>query len=519
MVDRTVYRYFHYEKGATVSSAAPNDFAFAPATEQLAALQAKDVSSAELVELYLSRIAEHNPPLNAIVTIDADGARRGAKQADAARKEGQSLGPLHGLPITVKDSYETAGIRTVCGRPDLANHVPTQDAEAVDRLRRSGAIILGKTNMPTGNADVQASNPVFGRTNNPWDRSRTSGGSAGGGAAAAAAGLTSFDFGSEIGGSTRIPAHFCGLYGHKSTWQSVPLVGHIPGGPGEPGRWGEADMACAGVQVRGARDIIPALEATVGPLNPDGGFSYTLTPPRATALQDFRVAVWVDDPDCPVDNDVRCAIDDAVAALRDAGANVVEQPASIPVDIATSHELFLSLVMAAFSVDRSTISPRSGAALALRSLTNPGGDAAAALRGTIQSHRAWLFRDAARREIAQRWVRFFNEFDVLLLPVTPTAAPGHHNKDHDRFGRTIDVDGVARSYWDQTKWSALANIAGAPATTMPITTNAAGLPIGIQAMGPPGGDRTTVEFAALLTEALGGYRIPPPQRASVMSIA
>ena len=175
--------------------------------------------------------------------------------------------------------------------------------------------------------------------------------------------------------------------------------------------------------------------------------------------------------------------------------------------------------MAAFSVDRSTMSPRFGGALALRSLMSPRGDAAAALRGTIQSHRAWLFRDAARREIAQRWVGFFKEFDVLLLPVTPTAAPGHHNKDHDRFGRTIDVDGAARSYWDQTKWSALANIAGAPATTMPITTNAAGLPIGIQAMGPPGGDRTTVEFAALLTEALGGYRIPPQYRSSVTSTA
>jgi amidase len=502
-----------------VSSAAPHDFAFLPATEQLAALNSKDLSSAELVELYLSRISVHNPPLNAIVTIDPDGAQRAAKQADAARSEGQSLGPLHGLPITVKDSYETAGMRTVCGRPDLADYVPTQDAEAVARLRRAGAIILGKTNMPTGNADVQASNPVFGKTNNPWDRSRTSGGSAGGGAAATAAGLTSFDFGSEIGGSTRIPAHFCGLYGHKSTWQSVPLVGHIPGGPGDPGRWGEADMACAGVQVRGARDIIPALEATVGPLNPDGGFSYTLAPPRPTTLKDFRVAVWAEDPACPIDKDTHRAIGDAVAALRDAGAQVVEQPASIPVDLTTSHDLFLSLVMAAFSVDRSTMSPRFAGALALRSLMSPRGDAAAALRGTIQSHRAWLFRDAARREIAHRWVGFFKEFDVLLLPVTPTAAPGHHNKDHDRFGRTIDVDGATRSYWDQTKWSAVANIAGAPATTMPITTNAAGLPIGIQAMGPAGGDRTTVEFAALLTEMLGGYRIPPQQRASVMSIA
>jgi amidase len=502
-----------------MSPLASEDFAWLPATEQLAALAAGELSSAELVELYLARITTHNPLLNAIITVDADSARRTAKEADAARSRGGHLGPLHGLPITVKDSYETAGMRTVCGRPDLTDHVPTQDAEAVARLRRSGAIIVGKTNMPTGNADVQASNPVFGRTNNPWDRSRTSGGSAGGGAAATAAGLTSFDYGSEIGGSTRIPAHFCGLYGHKSTWQSVPLAGHIPGGPGDPGRWGEANMACAGVQVRGARDIIPALEATVGPLNPHGGFTYTLAPSRATALRDFRVAVWTDDPACPVDNDVRCAIDDAVSALKDAGARVVEHPTSIPVDLATSHDLFLSLVMGAFSVDRSTISPRSGAALALRSIMDPRGDGAAALRGTIQSHRAWLFRDAARREIAQRWVGFFDDFDVLLLPVTPTAAPGHHNRDHDRFGRTIDVDGVARSYWDQTKWSALANIAGAPATTMPITTNMAGLPIGIQAMGPPGGDRTTVEFAALLTEILGGYRIPPHHLSDVASVA
>ena len=209
-----------------VSYLAPDDFAWLPATEQLAALDAKDVSSAELVDLYLSRISTSNPSLNAIVTVDPDAARHAATEADAARSRGDDLGPLHGLPITVKDSYETAGMRTVCGRPDLADYVPTQDAEAVARLRRSGAIIVGKTNMPTGNADVQASNPVFGRTNNPWDLSRTSGGSAGGGAAATAAGLTSFDFGSEIGGSTRIPAHFCGLYGHK-----FDLAVRAAGGP------------------------------------------------------------------------------------------------------------------------------------------------------------------------------------------------------------------------------------------------------------------------------------------------
>lgn len=152
-----------------MSAKASDDIAWLPATAQLAVLAAKKVSSAELVELYLSRIDTYNASLNAIVTVDPDAARRVAKRSDAARARGDELGPLHGLPITVKDSYETAGMRTTCGRRDLADYVPTQDAEAVARLRRAGAIIMGKTNMPTGNQDVQASNPVFGRTNNPWD--------------------------------------------------------------------------------------------------------------------------------------------------------------------------------------------------------------------------------------------------------------------------------------------------------------------------------------------------------------
>lgn len=491
---------------------ADDDIAWLPATEQLAALDAKDVSSVELVELYLKRIAAENPALNAIVTVDEAGARAAAQAADDARAKGAELGPLHGLPITVKDSYETAGLRTVCGMPGLAGNVPTQDAEAVERLRSSGAVIIGKTNMPTGNQDVQSSNPVFGRSNNPWDLSRSPGGSAGGGGAATAAGLTGFDYGSEIGGSTRIPAHYCGLYGHKVTWRSVPLVGHIPPGPGDVNRWAEPDMACAGMQVRGARDILPALEATVGPPRRDGGFSYTLAPPRATKLKDFRVAVWAHDPFCPIDGDVRSALQDAIDALRAAGAAVTEHPASLPTELETSHSIFERLVYGAFSIDRSTLSGRSVAALTARMVQHPRGDATKALLGVSQSHRAWLFADAARQQLRDAWVTFFEEFDVLLMPVTPTAALPHHGKDDDRFGRHIDVSGQQRSYWDQVKWNAIANIAGCPATTMPVARNPVGLPVGVQVMGPAGGDKTTVEFAALLTEVVGGFEIPIPLR-------
>ncbi|MEV5493566.1 amidase family protein [Streptomyces bobili] len=198
------------------------DLPFQPATDQLDALASGQVSSEELLETYLRRIGVHNETLNAVVTLDVERAQCDARAADAKRAAGADLGALHGLPITLKDSYETAGLRTVCGRTHLKDYVPEQDAEAVQRLRAAGAVIIGKTNLPAGNQDVQADNPVFGPTLNPWNTARTSGGSAGGGAVATAVGLTAFDFGSEIGGSTRIPAHFNGLYGHKATWRSSP---------------------------------------------------------------------------------------------------------------------------------------------------------------------------------------------------------------------------------------------------------------------------------------------------------
>jgi amidase len=488
---------------------AVSDVPFQSAVEQSRALAAGEISSRELVELYLERIATHNPALNAVVTLDPERARREAGEADAARAAGQDLGPLHGVPITVKDSFETAGMRTVCGRTDLKDYVPDQDAEAVKRLRSAGAVIMGKSNMPPGNQDVQADNPVFGPSSNPWDTTRTSGGSAGGGAVATAAGLTAFDFGSEIGGSTRIPSHFNGLYGHKSTWRSISLIGHVPGGPGT-GRWTNPDMACGGAQVRDARDLVPILRATTGTSDYDGGFSYTLAPPRATELADFRVAVWSEDPACPVDSDVAAAMDDAVTVLRAAGAKVTIQPPSLPVDIATNHrKAFLPLLYGALSYDRTGLTPAPNAALLARLVQNPRGDAGPALLGTFQSHYRWQLAHAVRNELRQRWFEFFQDFDVVLMPVTPTAAPVHHNKLIDRFGRPFEVDGVRRPYWDQVKWNAVANVSGGPATTIPVCRSRSGLPVGVQAMGPSGGDLTTIEFAALLGREVDGF-LPPP---------
>lgn len=343
------------------------------------ALASGELTSVELVSGYLARIAAHNDALNAIITLDADGALATAAACDdarrAARDEGAELGPLHGVPITLKDSYETRGLRTVCGQPRLANYIPEHDAEPVARLRRAGAVILGKTNMPTANADVQSSNPVFGRSNNPWALDRTPGGSAGGGAAAAAAALTPLDYGSEIGGSTRIPAHYCGIFGHKVTYRSVPLIGHLPPGPGT-GRWVEPDMACAGMQSRDPEALLAAVEATVGAHPRDGGFSYDLLPSGAASLKGLRVGIWDEDPSCPVDADVQRALADVREVLRDAGASITEQPREIPTDLEASHRIFEQLLYAAFSTDRSTLSPRSVGALLARAGREPRGQAA-----------------------------------------------------------------------------------------------------------------------------------------------
>lgn len=269
-------------------------------------------------------------------------------------------------------------------------------------------------------------------------------------------------------------------------------------------------MACGGAQVRDPRDLVPILHAVVGPADHDADFTYTLAPPRATRLADFRVAVWSEDPACPIDDDVAEAVSEAITALRASGAKVVIQPRSLPVDIATNHhKAFLPLVYGAFTYDRTGLTPASNAALLARLVQNPRGDAGPALRGTFQSHYRWLQAHAARNEIRRRWFEFFRDFDVVLMPVTPTAAPAHHNKLIDRFGRSFAVDGVRRSYWDQVKWNAIANISGGPATTIPVRKGRSGLPIGLQALGPSAGDLTTIEFAALLGREVEGFVQPP----------
>src|SRR6478672_2859323 len=294
-------------------ASSPDD-PFASATALAAVIRSGAISSRDLLDLYLERVDRFNPTLNAIVTLDADRARADADAADAAIVRSDDLGPLHGVPITIKDSIETAGMRTTSGAKMLAEYVPQRDAIAVARLRAAGAIVFGKSNLPEFAGDSQSYNELFGTTNNPWDPKRTPGGSSGGAAAAVAAGLTGLELGSDIRGSLRQPAHNTGVFTLKPSFGIVPTRGHIPG---PPGTLSTPDMAVLGPIARSADDLDLALDVLAGP-DPTAAVAWRLRlpPPRGRSLRDYRIGVWLDDPACPVDADVLDVLVHAVEQLR-----------------------------------------------------------------------------------------------------------------------------------------------------------------------------------------------------------
>jgi amidase len=478
------------------------DIALRSATTLLRGLAEGEHTSVALLEHFLARVERLNPRLNAVVTLDAERARARAAAADAARAAGRPWGPLHGLPITIKDSFETAGLRTTSGAPQLAGHVPASDAAAVARLVAAGAVVFGKTNLPTFAMDVQSFNPVFGTTNNPWDTSRSPGGSSGGSAAALAAGLTALELGSDIGGSIRNPAHFCGVYGHKPSFGIVPLQGHIPG---PPGTLQDTDIAVAGPLARSAEDLALALDVLAGPGPMQAAaWRLQLPAPRQTSLPRFRVAAWLDDAGCAVDTSVLERLHATVDALRAAGVQVDEaaRPAH---GFADALRVFRALLFAATSPG---VPPEMFARLVQKAAADPPDDDAEFARGTTLRHRDWLIVHEERERQRAHWARFFTTYDVLLCPVTPTPAITH-DPSQPAGDRIIMVNGQRRSYWEQVGWAGLVGAALLPVTVAPVGRTAAGLPVGVQIVGPYLEDRTTIEFARLLAGVNGGFEAPP----------
>jgi amidase len=479
-----------------------SDPAFLSATELARAIRRRELSSLELLDHYLARVERLNPPINAVVHVDAERARERARAADAALARGELWGALHGVPTTIKDSFEVAGMPCTSGAPELAKHVPARHATAVQRLIDAGAIVFGKTNLPLYAADLQSYNAVYGTTCNPWDTTRSPGGSSGGSAAALAASLTGFELGSDIGGSIRNPSHYCGVYGHKTSYGIVPLRGHIPG---PPGALSEADLGVAGPMGRSAADLALGLEVLAGPDEDEAtGWRLALPPPRANRLADARVGVWLDDALGPIDGEVRDALERAVDAVARAGAKVDAK--ARPVDSAEQHRVYLQCLNAAVSAGfppevRARMEER---AAALRS--DDDSPDANALRGAALRHREWLALNERRARLRAQWASYFREIDVLLCPIMPTVAFPH---DHRDFAlRTMTIDGKAEPYF-QLFWAGLAVNAYLPAAVAPAGHARSGLPVGLQILGPYLEDRTPIAFAAQLADLLGGFTPPP----------
>ena len=462
----------------------------APLIELVAALQRREVSARELLDLHLDRIEQLDGPVNAVVTLAPERARAEAASIDEARAGGFDVGPLGGVPITVKDAIATAGIRSTGGAVELRDHVPAVDATVVDTVRRAGAVVFGKTNIPRWSSDYQSYNAMFGTTNNPWDVTRTPGGSSGGPAAAVALGFTPFEIGTDIGGSIRVPSAFCGVYGHKPSFGIIPTYGYLD----NPAfHRNVADVNVFGPIARSVDDLELLVDLLVAP-NPDDApaWQVRLPPARATELGDFRVAAWLDDEFCPVDSSVLDVLTDAVDALEQAGARIdrARRPA----------------------IDADTVSRDGGrlisAACAI-SDTDEEHDAFVAA-GLALDHRAWDVLHRERGTVRQRWAEFFSDVDILLCPVAPVPAfrhihtPGGVNWVHARLADHDD-----RPYRDLIRWSALIGSAYLPVTVPPIGHTRHGLPVGIQVVAPYLHDRTALAFARCIGDVVGGYEVPP----------
>lgn len=486
-----------------------SQFELQSATALLELLQSRQIGARELLDLLLLRAERLNPALNAIVAMDVDGARRAARAADDVAPGRR--GPLHGLPMTIKDAYEVVGMPATCGLPDLAAHRPEQDADAVARLRAAGAIPFGKTNGPVLAADHQSYNPVYGTTNNPWDVTRTPGGSSGGAAAAVAAGLTPAELGSDIGGSIRCPAHFCGIYGHKSSYGVVPMRGHIPP---MPGQLVMPPLGVGGPLARDPRDLELLLDVLVAPAELERrAWTIRIPPSRHEDLRDFRVVLCTDHADFSVDEQTLTALHLFAEDLRLHGVAVDEQ-ARPQIDWAASDDLYVALLFRVLSTGMPEALLQLTEKAARESDQGPRGyplRIAHAVRLTHAQTEALL---EEQQRLCRVWARFFRDHDVLLCPVMPTVAFPH---DHSgagpghiaQYSRHHRLDGRSVPYMNGLQWPGVATIANLPSTAIPTGRFVGGLPVGVQAIGPYLEDRTPIRFAQRVHEMMGGIKAPP----------
>ncbi|HET8731220.1 MAG TPA: amidase [Moraxellaceae bacterium] len=483
------------------------------ARDLVSAMSAGGLSSRELLEALVTRIQRFNPAVNAVVALDLERARLAADAADGAVRRGEPLGPLHGLPMTIKDTYEVPGMPCTAGAPVYRDHRPKRAAFAVQRLIDAGAIPFGKTNVPYLASDLQSYNRIYGITHNPWNPDLTAGGSSGGAAAALAAGFTPLELGSDIGGSIRIPAHFCGVYGHKPTHGIVSLRGHIPG---PPGTRSEPVLAVAGPMARTADDLDLMLDVIAGPgptMQP--GWQLHLPPAPHGSLKEFRVLLWLEDEHCPLDPRMVPVYRQLEQVLRGAGAKVdVGSPLGWNLD--KLYPTYVTQLSAAIMVGtpgylRGSMRALAPAAKLARRVVDVPRHADRFLAGAGMSHSDWIVSCEKTQRLKEKFLTVFDDYDVILAPPTLTTAFAHDHEGH-LSQRKVDVAGTRRHYLDLFMWIAPATLLGLPATSAPVGRTEQGSPVNIQIIGDQYEDRTTIRFAKLLAPLIGGFEVPTPLR-------
>jgi len=467
------------------------------AVSQLVALVSKRVSAVELLKASLARHAETHKTLNAVVAADPERALERARALDDARIRGEPLGPLAGLPMTIKDTFDVAGMAASSGLAEYRRRM-TEDAAAVSHARRAGAVIWGKTNVPVLAADWQSANPLYGVTNNPWDPTRTSGGSSGGAAAALAAGVTPLEIGSDIGGSLRVPASFCGVFSHKPTWGMVSQRGHVPP---TPNSFAERDLNVIGPMARSARDLRLLLSIIEnGPLAPKA-------PPAD--LTTTKVGLWLDDPLCPLDPEVRAVLQNLADDLTAAGAQVETIPS--PVDMRALLHAYQTLLGAVLGED---LPPRAlkgmeRARFFMKGRVDRDGplSSAAMVMAYTARHTEWMAADAVRMRLRSEIDEAFGKYDAILAPIAPVPAFPHDRRPFQRRSLATS-DGRSLPYPSMLTWISVATALRLPATAVPAGRTRKGLPVGAQLIGPHAGDAKTLAIAQAIDENIRGFVSP-----------
>jgi amidase len=474
-----------------------NEIAFSSASHLAALIRQRELSCLELLDHFIDRVERLDGKLNAVVVRDFERARLEARRLDSAT----ITGPLHGVPITIKEGIDVAGLPTSYGIPYFAGNMAKVDSVAVARLKAAGAVIFGKTNVPAGLADWQTYNEVYGSTGNPWNLSHSPGGSSGGAAAAVAAGLTGMDIGSDIGGSLRVPAHFCGVFCHKPTWGMVPLRGHSL-----TELAGDIDIGVIGPIARSASDLAVALDLLATPDPYDSDLFYTL-PAAPVGLSGLRVALWAEDEATQTDRETVAALGILADKMEERGTlvNRTARPGFRAIEAYTLYVELLAALNSGFQSDDQITQMRVEATgLAAEDKSTK----AMTLRATNMSHRTWLALNELRFKMRRIWSTFFADFDVLLCPAFGRAS-FPRMEDQIRWDRKIQIDEKAVPHDEQLFWSGITGGFYLPSTVAPIAQSKEGLPIGVQIVARSHADRTTIATAAMI-ELLNGNYAPPP---------